>query len=292
MAEVLYYAIPFFVLLLVAEYASFRHLDHDDDDLVGYDLKDTGTSLAMGIGNVVINVGLEARGRGHLRRAVRADAAAAGPAQPADLGGAVLRRRPRVLLVPPRLAREPVLLGQPRRAPLLAALQPLDGAAADLGADDLLPVLAAAAAARLPGLDGAARAGVVADLPVLDSHRAHHAAAEVGRAGLQHALAPPRPPRDEPPVPGQELRRHPDHLGPHVRHLGARAGARAVRADQAARHPPPREGRLPRVHRARPRRPPHAGRQAQGRGAAARAGLDAAGRGHDSPSAAEPAPRA
>ena len=57
LAEVLYYAIPFFVLLLIAEYASFRHLDHDDDDLVGYDLKDTGTSLSMGIGNVVINVG-------------------------------------------------------------------------------------------------------------------------------------------------------------------------------------------------------------------------------------------
>jgi sterol desaturase/sphingolipid hydroxylase (fatty acid hydroxylase superfamily) len=56
MAEVLYYAIPFFVLLLIAEYASFRHLG-DDDDLVGYDLKDTGTSLSMGIGNVVINVG-------------------------------------------------------------------------------------------------------------------------------------------------------------------------------------------------------------------------------------------
>src|SRR4051794_12853884 len=54
--EVLYYAIPFFVLLLIAEYASFRHLN-DDDDLVGYDLKDTGTSITMGLGNVVINVG-------------------------------------------------------------------------------------------------------------------------------------------------------------------------------------------------------------------------------------------
>src|SRR5689334_24915980 len=56
-AEVSYYAIPFFVLLLIAEYASFRHLDHDHEAMVGYDLKDTGTSLAMGIGNVVINVG-------------------------------------------------------------------------------------------------------------------------------------------------------------------------------------------------------------------------------------------
>ena len=55
MGEVLYYAIPFFVLLLIAEHASFRHLN--DDDLVGYDLKDSGTSIAMGLGNVVINVG-------------------------------------------------------------------------------------------------------------------------------------------------------------------------------------------------------------------------------------------
>jgi sterol desaturase/sphingolipid hydroxylase (fatty acid hydroxylase superfamily) len=60
MAEVLYYAIPFFVMLLIAEYASYRHLDHDHDeeehDLVGYELRDTGTSLAMGLGNVTINV--------------------------------------------------------------------------------------------------------------------------------------------------------------------------------------------------------------------------------------------
>src|SRR4051794_6275551 len=58
MAEVLYYAIPFFVLLLVIEYLSFRHLgdDHDHADLVGYDLRDSRTSLTMGLGNVTINV--------------------------------------------------------------------------------------------------------------------------------------------------------------------------------------------------------------------------------------------
>ena len=59
MSEVLYYAIPFFVLLLVAEYASFRHLG-DDHDLVGYDLRDTRTSLTMGLGNVIINVAWKA----------------------------------------------------------------------------------------------------------------------------------------------------------------------------------------------------------------------------------------
>jgi sterol desaturase/sphingolipid hydroxylase (fatty acid hydroxylase superfamily) len=57
MAEVLYYAIPFFVLLLVVEYLSYRHLDdHDDEPLVGYDLRDSRTSLTMGLGNVTINV--------------------------------------------------------------------------------------------------------------------------------------------------------------------------------------------------------------------------------------------
>jgi len=57
MAEVLYYAIPFFVLLLVVEYLSYRHLgDHDEhDDFVGYDLRDSRTSLTMGLGNVTIN---------------------------------------------------------------------------------------------------------------------------------------------------------------------------------------------------------------------------------------------
>ena len=55
MAEVLYYAIPFFVLLLAVEWLSFRH-DHRDD-LVGYDARDTRVSLTMGMGNVIINVG-------------------------------------------------------------------------------------------------------------------------------------------------------------------------------------------------------------------------------------------
>jgi sterol desaturase/sphingolipid hydroxylase (fatty acid hydroxylase superfamily) len=57
MAEVLYYAIPFFVLLLVVEYLSYRHLgDEDEHDYVGYDLRDSRTSLTMGLGNVMINV--------------------------------------------------------------------------------------------------------------------------------------------------------------------------------------------------------------------------------------------
>ncbi len=56
MPEVLYYAIPFFLLLLVVEWASYRHLNDDHVELVGYDPRDTRTSLAMGIGNVAVNI--------------------------------------------------------------------------------------------------------------------------------------------------------------------------------------------------------------------------------------------
>jgi hypothetical protein len=52
--EVLYYAIPFFVLLLAVEALSFRR--SHGHDLVGYELRDTRTSLTMGLGNVTINV--------------------------------------------------------------------------------------------------------------------------------------------------------------------------------------------------------------------------------------------
>ena len=53
MSEVLYYAIPFFVLLLVVEALTYRHLQ--SDGLVGYELADTRTSIAMGLGNVAVN---------------------------------------------------------------------------------------------------------------------------------------------------------------------------------------------------------------------------------------------
>jgi len=53
MSEVLYYAIPFFVLLLVVEALTYRHLQSENE--VGYELKDTRTSIAMGLGNVAIN---------------------------------------------------------------------------------------------------------------------------------------------------------------------------------------------------------------------------------------------
>jgi sterol desaturase/sphingolipid hydroxylase (fatty acid hydroxylase superfamily) len=46
-------AIPFFVLFLVLEILSFRHV-HEDEDLIGYETKDTAASLTMGLTSVVV----------------------------------------------------------------------------------------------------------------------------------------------------------------------------------------------------------------------------------------------
>jgi sterol desaturase/sphingolipid hydroxylase (fatty acid hydroxylase superfamily) len=54
MHDLVLYAIPFFVVFLVLEIVSFRVAAHDHDDLVGYETKDTATSLTMGAGSVVI----------------------------------------------------------------------------------------------------------------------------------------------------------------------------------------------------------------------------------------------
>jgi sterol desaturase/sphingolipid hydroxylase (fatty acid hydroxylase superfamily) len=54
LTEVLYYAVPFFILLLIVEAISFKHIE--DDHLVGFERNDTRTSLTMGTGNVIINV--------------------------------------------------------------------------------------------------------------------------------------------------------------------------------------------------------------------------------------------
>lgn len=96
MAEVLYYAIPAFVLLLVMELLSFKYLR--DDDLVGYEARDMRTSLTMGGGNVVINAAWKL-----VVLLVYAGIYELTPLRmPADewgLRAALLRRRPRLPLV-------------------------------------------------------------------------------------------------------------------------------------------------------------------------------------------------
>ena len=55
MVDLIIYAIPAFVLLLVVEAVSFKVAQRED--LKGYESRDTRTSLSMGLGNVAINAG-------------------------------------------------------------------------------------------------------------------------------------------------------------------------------------------------------------------------------------------
>lgn len=55
MFDLILHAIPVFVACLALEAASFHWLP--DDDELGYDVRDSRTSLAMGLGNVFINLG-------------------------------------------------------------------------------------------------------------------------------------------------------------------------------------------------------------------------------------------
>src|SRR5215212_5462613 len=60
MTDLIIYAIPAFVLLLVVEVLSFKVAQEEDDELVGYEARDTRTSLSMGGGNVLIHFGYAA----------------------------------------------------------------------------------------------------------------------------------------------------------------------------------------------------------------------------------------
>ena len=55
MFDLILYAVPVFVICLVLEALSFFLLP--DEDEVGYEFRDSRTSLTMGIGNVIINIG-------------------------------------------------------------------------------------------------------------------------------------------------------------------------------------------------------------------------------------------
>ena len=55
MFDVILHAIPVFVVFLILEVVSFHVLPHEDER--GYEIRDTRTSLTMGVGNVVVNVG-------------------------------------------------------------------------------------------------------------------------------------------------------------------------------------------------------------------------------------------
>jgi len=57
MFNLILYAVPYFLGLLAVEWVSFHHIGDHDDAMVGYDVRDTATSLSMGLGNLFVNIG-------------------------------------------------------------------------------------------------------------------------------------------------------------------------------------------------------------------------------------------
>ena len=180
-------AIPFFLLSVVVEFLSLRRArrrpaEDPADAPVGYELRDTRTSLTMGVGHVVIYSGwklvmLAAYAGLYLLTPLRLD--------PGDWWIWVLLffcRRPLLLRLPPRPPPGPPVLGDPRRPPQLPALQPLDRAAPGLDAVLVDLLLGAAAAARLPAVDDLPGDLLEPALPVLDPHREDPPAARLVEA--------------------------------------------------------------------------------------------------------------
>ena len=280
MAEVLYYAIPFFVLLLVLEYLSFRQVRAENEGLIGYDPRDTRTSLTMGLGNVAINF--------VWKFAVLAAYVAIYELTP-------LRLDPGdwwvwVLLFFAddfsyywfhRISHESrgfwashVVHHSSQHYNLSTALR-----------QTWVPMtyfpfwLWMPAVGFEPWMVLLAQAWSLIYQFWIHTERIRRLPTLV-RGDLQHPLAPPGPSRRQRPVPGPQLRRHPDHLGPPLRHLRARGRARPLRPDDAAAQLSSDPGRLPRVHRDVARHQAGAADPRQARGRLPRARLEAArGRG-------------
>ena len=114
-------------------------------------------------------------------------------------------------------------------------------------------------------------------LPVLGAHRADRQAAAALRVRPQHALPPPGPPRLPGRLPGPQLRRDPDRLGPALRLVRRRDRAARLRPHQEHRDLQPAAGGHPRVRRHRPRRAGRRQLARTGRADLPRAGLAAGG---------------
>lgn len=56
MFNLILYAAPFFVALLVVEWLTFRHTGEGAGEMLGYSGRDTATNLFMGLGNLTINL--------------------------------------------------------------------------------------------------------------------------------------------------------------------------------------------------------------------------------------------
>ncbi len=235
MVDLIVYAIPAFVVLLALELLAFKYA-REDHDLVGYESRDTRTSLSMGGGNVVINavwklVVLVAYAGLYELTPLR---------MPADEWWTYV-----ALFLADDLAyywfhrvhhemrvfwASHVVHHSSQHYNLSTALR-----------QTWTPMTALPFWAPL-ALLGFAPWMILMQLAISLTYqfwihtRESPQAAGAGRARLQHALPPPRPPRRQRGLPRQELRWDPDRLGPDLRHLPGGDRAAGLRVDEEHPH--------------------------------------------------------
>jgi hypothetical protein len=188
---------PFlFILLIIIEMLWARRKKAPEK----YEPKDTLSSLSFGTGSTVLQARLPAGWFCDDAVAIPASGCSTiGWAWWAWIACFVLDDLAYYCL-PPHRAPGPLVLGEPCEPPFEPALQSVDRAAADM--DRLhrgqfhLPH--AAGAGRLPPGDDRLLRRYQPDLSILDPHRSNQAFAALVRSGDEHAVAPPRPPRDQP----------------------------------------------------------------------------------------------
>ena len=168
---------------------------------------------------------------------------------PACAGGGRAGLGLHLLLEPPPHAREPLHVGDTRRAPFERALQPVHGAPpAGCGGVRHFCPLQFAGPVRDPTLADRLGTEHQPSLPILDPHRRNQPP-RARRRGSQHALGAPGPPREQRSVPRPEPREHPRRVGPAVRHIRGRGRARRLRPDEQHQHLPSQPDRHPRAPR-------------------------------------------
>lgn len=225
MRDPVLFAIPCFLLLLILEWTAARKLESIETAATGqprpasgaYLTRDSVASISMGLVSIATTAGWKSLALLGYAAIYAYLAPGSCPPPVVHLGDRDRWCRSAVLLLSPHRPPSSADLGYPPGASLQRILQLRHRAAPEVEQQRRDSHVGSAATDGASPLDGVLQLVAELDLPVLGAHRADRQAAAVVRIRLQYPVAPPGPPRNGPGVSGQELWRHPHHLGPPVR---------------------------------------------------------------------------
>ena len=171
------FAIPVFAVFIASSSLSLRFLDDDGGRAAPVRAARHPHEPVMGFGSLVVNGAARVVALLGYAALYVLTPAAAGRAPLVHLGHRAARRRPGLVLLPPRVAPRAADVGRAPGAPQQPAVQPVHRRAAEVEPVVRAAVLGAAAAARHPAVADLHRVLGQPDLPVLRAHRARRPAA-------------------------------------------------------------------------------------------------------------------